>query len=151
MKLETMCCSLGQAKRLHELGISPDNTFFRWQFTEFETREGRDSTSWIVSKNYVPSSDKTVFYPAPTVAELGVMLPEWIANDTLRLEQWATERQARRAIQYRKNPGEFHPTDTPENAIFQRTEAGARADMLIYLLKYGYVTSEEANARLLNS
>jgi hypothetical protein len=149
MKLNNQVCSLEQAKRLNELGITQE-TFFCYAGGINDTVPPQ-----LLTTDYVYSECAGWAYneriAAFTVAELGAMLPEWTANDTLRLEQWATERQEKRAIQYRKNPGEFHPTDTPENAIFRRTEAAARADMLIYLLEHKYVTPEEVNARLLNS
>lgn len=89
-----------------------------------------------------------------TVAELGVMLPEWLkeGNDDYKLSQW---KRCNDIIDYgirfiNTNHGdEFINKKSKFNVLFfASTEAEARAEMLIYLLEEKLTTPEQVNTRL---
>lgn len=122
MKLEDQVCSLDLAKRLKKLGVTT-NSFFRWVL-------------WNSAEPLIWSEDDKELYPfesfiwekgiaAYTVAELGEVLPYEMgiphkASDGL----W----QYDDAIHSLKG-GSYHP------CFVEKTEADARAKLLIYLIE----------------
>lgn len=121
MKLEQQVCSLELAKRLKELGVKQESLFW-WLHAE---------NGDVVVYNVVPSMEKDVCC-AFTVAELGEMLPKiyitW--RDTLVGDEWWLCDDRRKSS-----------TDTYQYA---KTEADARAKMLVYLLENKLVESAHA-------
>jgi hypothetical protein len=99
-----------------------------------------------------------------TVAELGVMLPEWInhgewkragEHHTHRLSQWHNVPEQSflpfmtkdsYMIVYRRDMGD-PAGEIPDNCLQGSTEAEARAGMLIHLLENKIITAEEVNQR----
>lgn len=141
MKIQDQVCTREQGKRLHELGIS-NAAYFQWG------SKGEINEEWTIEG---PEDD---FVPAWTVAELGVMLPEWIVRRRIeyRLLQWHNEPgkafgvidEYRLAYRRRKDDifGEIGDN------ISGPTEAQARAALLIYLLENKIITPESVNQRL---
>lgn len=113
MKLENQVCTLEQGKKLRELGIEMNSYFLFGESSDFAA----PFEAWIVDGN------EDVFYPAFTVAELGVMLPD--GYDTMRVstdngDRWrAYDDSGKDAID--------------EDSLFD-TEVQARAAMIIHLL-----------------
>lgn len=142
MKLEQQVCSLDLAKQLKELGVKQESLFY-WlvvidnYYIEPEIVRGKPEHK----NGYYQKNEKDpwqeIGYSAFTVAELGEMLPERITIDgeyafiscpyyesPLGYRCWIEPvRGAPSAIQ----PGDNEPS--------LKTEADARAKMLIYLLE----------------
>ena len=126
MKLENQVCSLKLAKRLKELGVKQESLWY-WN-RENEAiypklqRETFGKTVW---------SD-TVWYSAFTVAELGEMLPYKIYGKT-DFEIFLERGDCNFIVGYveeEKSGGRL------DDIVFEdKTEANARAKMLIYLLE----------------
>ena len=119
MELSKQVVSLELAKRLKELGVKQDSLFY-WQGTEklhyvinFEKQ-----FEWAGCENYL----------AFTTAELGEMLPAKIATHKIDSEN-----------QYYCC---FDNSASPITgiSIMEKTEADARAKMLIYLLENKLIT-----------
>jgi hypothetical protein len=134
MTIQQQVCTLGQAKRLKELGVTDETNQF--YFINGHIAWGLDLVSQIAAGNE--------FYPAFTVAELGVMLPE--------------------NINCFKSNGKFevsaHKWQYPVKQIQEGfnffvvkgdTEAECKSAMLITLLKQNLITADEVNARLLTT
>ena len=145
MKLENQVCTLEQAKRLKELGVSRIN------------KDDGESGFYWVSDNEVLMFHKDDGFPSSkyirafSVAELGVAL---IIDDDIHFTDgrynehlgcWESHLEKR-------NP-DTEELETPFLLIHEarqeaETEAEARADLLIYLIENGITTSEEVNKRL---
>lgn len=123
MKIENQVCSLEQAKKLKELGVSPESTFY-WHF-------GVISKTWIIINS--KASNITINdYPAYTVAELGVMLP--IESYTQRLAEYGQ--------------WEWINEGNKSGWAGYNTESEARGEMLIIHLQKRKITVDEVNKRL---
>lgn len=127
MKLEDQVVSLDLAKRLKELGVKQESLFYHWQFLndelglykydgvhDYRRERKRNGAYWIR------------ICSAFTVAELGEMLPfgfyeTWFLSEGIRFQ---------------------FPKVDPETQYFEsaKTEADARARMLIYLIEIKLVT-----------
>lgn len=163
MNIEKQVCSFEQAKRFAELKVGEDyfplyvwvppfpvfnDTLKLCPFIEFEHR----------LKNSILSDDaKTLvgFYPAFTVSELGVMLPEYIkvSGEEFQLTKWGvpssiTGTSLSFGMQYRVEPKQATTQTIPVNCLFSETEAGCRAKMLIHLLESEILSAETCNKRL---
>lgn len=127
MKLEDQVCSLEFAKRLKELGVK-QNSYFYWS-----TPWPRGS-QWLDEKNSdyrLVEASNPDSCSAFTVAELGEMLPnyktwKWEFGKGHRNTGWHGDRVDSCGIDY-----ELFSQKTA------RTEAEARAKMLIYLIEQG--------------
>lgn len=106
MELENQVCQLDLAKRLKELGVKQESY---WKWDEF---------GHLLDIYYEEKNPGVPFVSAFTVAELGEMLPKDI--DT-----------------YKTDKGTFWCHDPITEGMFfeEKTEADARAKMLIYLLE----------------
>jgi hypothetical protein len=137
MKLSEQVISLEQAKRLKDLGIEESSQFYHFKGKITTEAYGND------------------YWPAFTVAELGVMLPHpsslnemggWLHNS--ECDTTSTDGLPWYLL--------WEYDLDKENAGFGRhivsgvTEAEARASMLIYLLENNLVTPAEINQRLTN-
>jgi hypothetical protein len=118
MKLEDQVVSLDLAKKLKELGVKQENQFVwvEWD-TGAPTIELADSSDWT-------DPDETA-YSAFTVAELGEMLPDYIAREGCLMVEKST---AHWTVGYASYSDFGLRRDAP-------TEANARAKMLIYLIE----------------
>lgn len=123
MKLQDQVCTLEQAKRLRELGVT-QYSFFWW------IKEGGNEYLLL---HYGMTANRTGF-SAYTVAELGEMLPTGFdtMRTTLTLEksEW---------LGY-DNDSKYFP-----DAKGYQTEAQCRAAMLIRLIESNLTTIEQIN------
>ncbi|MCC8198060.1 MAG: hypothetical protein LIP06_05635 [Tannerellaceae bacterium] len=146
MKIEEQVCTLEQAKQLYETGEINLSSLYRWY-------DGLDKDSHKPKEPYLSNAltfrDKVFLpfiYPAYTVAELGKLLPGRIYTKTgwSYLYQYKidpdNEQKTEFALIY-KNSGRSKKT-VPLAPITGKTEAEARANMLLYLLEeYGICPS----------
>lgn len=141
MTIEKQCCTLQQAKRLKELGVN-----VRCVFGYIEIPENGLSVHWywrddkyaLINANivmYVGNGDQRWY--APTVAELGEMLPD----DT------RTYRYDDRWSAYAPIEGILQLFTFAED----KTEAQCRAALLIHLIENNIVSVKEINKRLQSS
>ena len=131
MKLEQQVCTLEQAKKLKELGVE-QKVLYQWKVNDVQTVViDTPMAMWI--ERYVPPVGNA-FYAAFTVAELGVMLPNYYESHKGAMDDtWYC--------------GMLEGGDGEYFAI-EKTESEARAAMLIYLLGNHLTTPEEVNQRL---
>lgn len=168
MKIENQACTLEQAKRLKELGITQNSLYyFYWargnSVGGFHLVNMNNWYSGInemnqILLNAIEGAVSNEIYSAFTVAELGVMLPDKIpTNSNIRFAEIVMRRDCLDAwfIGYDVDcPTEDgYGADVKEiyrgisNDCFKK-EAESRADMLIYLLENKLVTAEDCNKRL---
>lgn len=133
MKLENQVVSLGLAKKLKELGVKYDNSYFVW----FHTMNGEWS---LVARIY--NGVEAGYYkyrPAFTVAELGEMLPLYVNLPYERDENHKTKKRLQ--LWREKNDSWDVAYNTDGNNCIKevweqdKTEVNARAKMLIYLIE----------------
>jgi hypothetical protein len=159
MQLENSVVTSDQARKLKELGIV-QHSFVWWVFCENKQNIIEKTVTcdlFIIHIHKMVRKSGTEPLSAFTTAELGVMLPEFIqkGEKEYRINQW-------------KNPKEMSVNQTetlygicydnrgncldrfPELCFF-KTEAQARAFLLIYLLENNLTTAAEVNERLKNS
>lgn len=121
MKLEDQVCSLELAKKLKEFGVKQDAYFSHNPYGIFITRQIKEDELWFVS--------------AFTVAELGEMLPFRLRlpdNDHWLRCSKSDDFWEVRYVTYHKFEGAWH-------IVQGKTEADARAKMLIHLIEKGIV------------
>lgn len=133
MKLESQVCSLKLANRLRELGVLQESYFY-WATPAIGT------VAKLEPKHVKSKSAQWAKWPSAfSVGELGEMLPE----------EYIT----------RKNPegGGWQAWELEEGLydksgghILGKTEADARAKVVIYLIENKIVSVDEINARLTN-
>lgn len=121
MKLENQVVSLKLAKKLKELGFKQESHFY-WVHIN-----GAERDEWVILSKKEFSS-KYNHYPAYTVAELGEMLPEKYMSGKLDNRNF--------------NCWEFDEMFMVKNYnnYQTKTEANARAKMLIYLKENNLLT-----------
>lgn len=150
MTLEEQVCSLELAKKLKELGLV-QKSHFHWfptvafrketllekneHFSIVESEVAAVIDEWYVSCD--PAEEMRENYSAFTVAELGEMLPLSLWSG--KKEYWLTTRRWSHGweVDY-ITKGEGHPKIDIFSAL-EKTEADARAKMLIYLLESGNI------------
>jgi hypothetical protein len=134
MKIEDQNVCLELSKEMKELGVNQDGIFGWYQYKgydpyiEYKALERRDSAARTFIDGY--SEDPTFLCSAPTVAELGEMLPGRIKttyNSWNYLHITKLENSSEWIIAY-------HNED-----IKGATEADARAKMWIFLKKGGLI------------
>ena len=138
MTLENQVCSLELAKKLKELGIQQHSAFWWEQDKVAGRNEWSKEWKCLFNNGSKPYSDSHVI-SAFTVAELGEMLPECFL--------WQTVTQV--ALTCAKYSGGWHVRYASTRFQGKReidhfedgkTEADARAKMLIYLLENNLLT-----------
>lgn len=142
MKIENQVCTLEQAKKLKELDVRPYSMWV-WvpPFPVFnsETRLVLIGEFQNALKSSILSEEAKKLvdsYPAFTVAELGVMLPNYYESHKGAMDDtWY-------CVMLEGGDGEYF--------AIEKTESEARADVLIYLLENNLTTAEEVNQRLTN-
>lgn len=129
MKIEDQVCSLKLSKRLRELG-APQNSLFYWSFCNDCAEEyGKKGIEVGYDLSDSPHGEK---WSAFTVAELGEMLPESLENpdeDDQIIPLICEKNDYGWELSY--SHSYFH--------ILCKTEADARARMLIFLLETGII------------
>ncbi len=126
MKLEDQVCSLELAKKLKELGVKQESLFY------YDCDEDGEASVVIEYDPHILINQHAWRYSAFTVAELGEMLPIRYPGhgQSLVCSKW-----------YEKWFVEYHTTfEAPLCRIEERTEADARAKMLIHLLENNLIT-----------
>jgi hypothetical protein len=111
--LENQVCSPELSKRLKELGVN-QQSLFAW----VKTAEGPDDYKYLA---YRPDGLWVDEISAFTAGELGEMLPIWFHSRKRENDDWVC-----RVMEVRTNKNHHS---------FGKTEADARAKMLIYLLE----------------
>lgn len=137
MKLSDQVCSLELAKKLEKLKIKQDSL---WYWSDYESDDLNDYL--LVSRHYkLICGDvvKSYFISAPTVAELGEMLPDIYGSYKVN-SIWC---------EFEDGVNNFaccyYPEDEEDGIsdIFAGTEADARAKMLIYLIENNLIKVKE--------
>lgn len=142
MRLEDQVANLELSKRLDELGVKIDSYFYWYK--------NPNSNEFKIFHHHrfelVQGSENYEFYPAYTVAELGIIIPHILQSknttqsdshfETFKNEnnQWIVTYVLKHSM-------------PPVIAILGDTEANARAKMLIWLIENGYVKVEELNGK----
>jgi len=121
MKIKNQVCSLELAKQLKELGFNQDSLFCWIEFPDGKTTVQyieilRNKNAW--ANTY---AIRKGIYSAFTVAELGEILPKKV--------NW-------KMLYYK----DVWNLDFGDYRVGEKTEADARASMLIYLLKNKLIT-----------
>ena len=134
MNIKDQICTLDQAKRLRELGITHEGYFLL-------NEKGEPFESWIVEGN----EDR--FYSAFTVAELGAMLPNNIVVESYRMHFHCIKQGQNESVPiYSVTYGKYEDNDVP--VLDGHNEAELRAMLLIYLIENKLITHAEVNQRL---
>lgn len=137
MKLEDQVCSLEWAKKLKELGVGQDG-LYSWSVpnpektaTEVDRYALENKCSVILTEhNYGERFDS---YSAFTVAELGVMFPLHLCIET------SIKTQYRKKYTFQcYSAARLYSQKIPH--VYAKTEADARAAMLVYLLENKLIT-----------
>jgi len=130
MKIENQVCSLELAKRLKELGVKQES-IWAWCLD----RPHRDS--WVLwTSRYPETWEGNERYAAFTAAELGEMLPLLIDVEGT-LTSWEGAKDGSGNWETWLEDGKAHLVG---NKIVEKTEADARALMLIHLLENKLIT-----------
>ena len=122
MTIENQVSGLELSKRLKELGVKQES-YFVW----IDSLKGLDS---VVARVDNPHETR-ILCSAFTVAELGEMLPIFINGMPIRHRQGGT------TIEHRDGDGQL-----VWGTEMEKTEADARAKMLIYLLEKGLISEK---------
>lgn len=134
MNLESQVVSLELSKKLKEMGVNQES-LFTWVITkEKTTLQDVDAAKMILEFDGTPA----ILVFAYTVAELGELLPWYIKEIHGGLEYQKHSgfiKNSEHHVLYTldENTLAIHDKDTVEE--FAKTEANARAKMLIYLLE----------------
>lgn len=139
MNTEQQVCTLEQAKRLKELGIAQESEYYFRGQNIWHFREVTDWPNQEQLSDLIQSGDESHhIFSAYTVAELGEMLPP--GYDSMRISGYNPDQFF--WLAYDLDGKEF-----PANGSW-KTEAQARAAMLIRLLESGKENAEKINDRL---
>ncbi len=150
MKLEQQVVSLELSTRLYELGVRKES-YFKWVqedgvlIIQNETDLDLYKSSW--------GMEHKLSYPAYTVAELGEMLPKrlknhWKISSMYKFKRGTYvdlkiayhERTKEQIVSYYGDTGFENSKDIYFHGEIAKTEADARAKMLIYLLENKLIT-----------
>lgn len=124
MKLEDKVATFIQSQKIIHYGVN-FKTHFYWVTDKIGTVTFLDNDPYKASKFGWP-----VYYPAPDVAELGILLP---GNAEIDVDVYKTSNLNEfQAVVYHKFKEDF------DLKIF-KTEAEARAEALIFLLSKGLI------------
>lgn len=142
------CCTLEQSKRLRELGVDAPSMFY-WRLINEPIGYKDNHEYWELCYDR-PLKCIKESCPAYSVGELGDMIPDtYVSYDS----DW----------QYRPYKQDYHHTQQKEwkfdNPFTEynkdtkvlggaKTEAQARAAMLIWLIENNHITAEEVNNQL---
>jgi hypothetical protein len=130
MKLENQLTSLELSKRLKELGVGQESLFY-WQ-QGYKEMKGTEIASYFeITQTKTESKKGMRCFSAFTVAELGELLPMMIGEGYLEMSHdsygWL--------IVYRTEEAHDDPKDVVPIQRDLKSEADARAKMLVYLLE----------------
>lgn len=133
MKLSAQVCNLKQAKKLKQLGVTARTTFV---IMEMPDSSIHDERTYVCNTDSGVHNDYDWFF-APNVAELGVAIALY-------------DRQCGGHTEYNFVWKEWNCYAIDQNADVEcqvngKTEAEARAEMLILLLESGRISASEVN------
>lgn len=167
MKLQDQVCTWEQGLRLHELGVEKDKSYFTWVECILHHKGGKEEKWWAIFRpndgvhDYASDmtfpdwcTDDEEFETAReccafTVAELGVMIPDYIVVDNYRMHfQSYKQEQRDNGKLFTATFGRCEDQEIPD--FDNSNEAIARTDLLIFILKNNLTTPEEVNQRLNN-
>jgi hypothetical protein len=120
MKLEDQVCSLELSKKLKELGVKQESLFY-WSKLSIQKEHKLEFRTNIFTQEII-LADCTDYISAFTVSELGEMLPIWSETARRSTDDWVCISR-------------FHPDPDNNYYNFGKSEANARAQMLIYLIE----------------
>jgi len=137
MKPEEMVPSVELCQRLRELGMPQGTTYWIWWYDEIHSQAGTGNMAWQLMKGtgFKQFMDKEL--AAPSVAELGEMLPALIGeikNGVIPMEK---------LLSAYKRPVPGNQWDIGYIAAMpdsRGTEAEARAKLLIWCAENGHVS-----------
>lgn len=135
MKIEQQVCTLEQAKKLNELGITQDSYFAIGE-------------TGIVTEGWSIDGTEDVFFAAFTVAELGVLCRDCISGPAGNRPTYYATTDEYADYDLDAAFGEPPIPDPSPNYVERPTQAQALADLLIWLLETKLLTPEEVNQRL---
>lgn len=135
MNITSQVCSLEQAKKLKQLGVT-QNSFLYWHL-------GKVSGTWLLI-NEIHSLISNEDYSAFTVGELGVMLPygQFLSGYMIH-DDWGCGWYPIKEELW------DHSNQKCEHSVHADTEAQARAALLIYLIENKHAVG--VNERLIYS
>lgn len=125
MQLEDQCCSLELAKKLKELNVKQNSQFY-FANAKYIGDHVLEEEVWMIAHLSQTTGISNEWYSAFTASELGDMLPSWHDSCKSADNDWHI-----RVFEKDKN--------NICNNSFDKTEADARAKMLIYLIENGLV------------
>lgn len=142
IELKDQVCDLKYAKEFRKLGV-PQDSYWYW------LKNCNDI--WMIVSTYDLSQwDGSLIkeqYSTPTVAELGEMLPEYITHGIYGCSRFIQTKNIKqtviRYIEFLKGDEEDCSEWETIIKITDNTEANARAKMLIWLIKNGYVNVKD--------
>lgn len=136
MKIENQVCTLEQAKKLKELGITQDSMFYWVNTTQGLRLAYKDSYKHygIVGENGTEVTKRMIIACAFTVAELGLMLPQ---GSYMRRSYITTEEIVGYVFRVGCN------IDNDGYETFGLNEAEMRARLIINLIEREIITSKE--------
>ena len=117
MKLQDQLTSLAPSKKLKKLGVKQDSLWY-WKFTKYPKGGGEWNLGRIGKTTPLPEHMISAF----TAAELGEMLPDYEVDCYKEKGEWRCGTYMGKKL------------SEPEN-YWDKTEANARAKMLIYLIE----------------
>jgi hypothetical protein len=123
MKLESQLTSLELSKRLDELGVKQESLFY------WVKSANPNYGDWLIAMidgfNHVYHDEAISAF---TIAELGETLPDWTETVKRAADDWVC------IVRHKNDDINYHS--------FGKTEADARAKMLIYLLENGLIKND---------
>jgi hypothetical protein len=168
MKIENQVNSYQQGLRLHELGVVKNESYFQWMECLLPTGDNSTTTEWWaifrpnigefdfmtdmeIPEGYdnVEDYDTNRECSAFTAGELGCMLPDGDSIGSAQIETFRATKGFDRYVC--KAEGVEYDNNDPIFRTEGKTEAEARANMLIHLLENKLTTPEEVNKRLTES
>lgn len=145
MTIEQQVCTLNQAKRLKELGVSQCALLSHVFYIK---GDDLNQTGFVTTEKF-KSTDQTIlrnlqWISAFNVAELGAMLPDWYYSVRNAMGEYGVSS----TLDYHLI--QVHKQDNTDEFLLNgcKNEAGARAYLLIHLLENNLMTIEEVNNRL---
>jgi len=160
MLLENQVCSLEQSKKLKELGVKQFSLFYhfpnpntkeikkKYKIPDYNVVYGKNhiGKEWENISELVIRGVFTSTYSAFTVAELGIMLPEYYPSWRFKVKnsiKWISTIITKDNVKDGKTI-----TTANEFDRYANNEAQARATLLIALLENDVIKVSEVNKRL---
>lgn len=136
MRLEDQVCSSELGKKLDSLGIKQDSNFCWVRPWKKDRYEEDQELELILTERYRLNGRNGI--SAPTVAELGEMLPEKVNGFSL----WFQKYDGMFYVAYYED-AHTDCAETRFDTFLEKNEADARAKMLIHLIERGLVKTEK--------